>query len=197
MDQGRDEVRIMTAHAAKGLEAPVVFLVDGGGAAFQRAASAAAAAVRDRQDRLARHRLSVAFGRRRGQRRFRARLRRRVRERGEDEYRRLLYVGMTRAEDRLIVCGYHGKRAATSGTWHAIVSRGAARAAGDGRISASRYRPAGLTGSASRRCRPCSRSSGSCMPERVIAPLPPHFFDALPPEERPAGAAVAVARFGP
>ena len=31
----------------------------------------------------------------------------------EEEYRRLLYVGMTRAEDRLIVCGYHGKRAPT------------------------------------------------------------------------------------
>ena len=28
MDQNRAELRIMTAHAAKGLEAPVVFLVD-------------------------------------------------------------------------------------------------------------------------------------------------------------------------
>ncbi len=32
MEQGRDEVRIMTVHASKGLEAPVVFLVDSGGA---------------------------------------------------------------------------------------------------------------------------------------------------------------------
>ncbi len=31
MDKGRDEVRIMTVHASKGLEAPVVFLVDSGG----------------------------------------------------------------------------------------------------------------------------------------------------------------------
>ena len=30
---------------------------------------------------------------------------------------------MTRAEDRLIVCGYHGKRAPNAGTWHSIVSR--------------------------------------------------------------------------
>ncbi|EFG2885702.1 double-strand break repair helicase AddA, partial [Escherichia coli] len=30
MDQGRDEVRILTVHASKGLEAPIVFLVDSG-----------------------------------------------------------------------------------------------------------------------------------------------------------------------
>ena len=41
----------------------------------------------------------------------------------EEEYRRLLYVGMTRAEDRLIVCGYFGKRTPPNTTWHAIVSR--------------------------------------------------------------------------
>ena len=34
MDQTRDEVRIMTVHAAKGLEASVVFLVDSGSAPF-------------------------------------------------------------------------------------------------------------------------------------------------------------------
>ena len=32
MDQSRNEVRILTVHGAKGLEAPHVFLVDGGGA---------------------------------------------------------------------------------------------------------------------------------------------------------------------
>ena len=46
-----------------------------------------------------------------------------LKDRADDEYRRLLYVGMTRAEDRLIVCGYHGKRARNAATWHSIVSR--------------------------------------------------------------------------
>ena len=32
MDQKRDEVRILTVHASKGLEAPIVFLVDSGSA---------------------------------------------------------------------------------------------------------------------------------------------------------------------
>src|SRR5690606_12893787 len=42
-------------------------------------------------------------------------------QRQEDEYRRLLYVGMTRAEDRLILCGYHGLRPPEAGTWHDLV----------------------------------------------------------------------------
>jgi ATP-dependent helicase/nuclease subunit A len=52
----------------------------------------------------------------------------RARELADDEYRRLLYVGMTRAEDRLIVCGYHGKRTPSPGTWHSLVMRALAGA---------------------------------------------------------------------
>ena len=43
--------------------------------------------------------------------------------RAEEEYRRLLYVGMTRAADRLIVCGYHGKRAPSAGDLASLVCR--------------------------------------------------------------------------
>src|SRR5690606_16546234 len=39
-----------------------------------------------------------------------------------EEYRRLLYVGMTRAEDRLIVCGYHGLTGPDENGWHRLVS---------------------------------------------------------------------------
>src|SRR5690606_24822017 len=43
-----------------------------------------------------------------------------ARVRAEEEYRRLLYVGMTRAEGRRIVCGYHGRKQPERG-WHAMV----------------------------------------------------------------------------
>jgi ATP-dependent helicase/nuclease subunit A len=121
MDHGRPEVRIMTAHAAKGLEAPVVFLVDNGNRPF----------IEQHMPRL----LPITSAKRLWQgtgNLWRAgkdvgndaskAAAARIRDAGEDEYRRLLYVGMTRAEDRLIVCGYHGKQAPTSGTWHSLVT---------------------------------------------------------------------------
>jgi ATP-dependent helicase/nuclease subunit A len=39
----------------------------------------------------------------------------------EDEYRRLLYVAMTRAADRLIICGADGERARPKGCWYDLV----------------------------------------------------------------------------
>src|SRR6185295_9198681 len=38
-----------------------------------------------------------------------------------DEYRRLLYVGLTRAADRLLVCGAKGVTKAPQGCWHDLV----------------------------------------------------------------------------
>ncbi|MBV8744927.1 MAG: PD-(D/E)XK nuclease family protein [Xanthobacteraceae bacterium] len=42
----------------------------------------------------------------------------------EDEYRRLLYVGMTRAADRLVVCGAVGKQAMPAGCWYQLIQQG-------------------------------------------------------------------------
>ncbi|MBA3446040.1 MAG: double-strand break repair helicase AddA, partial [Pseudaminobacter sp.] len=122
MNQSRDEVRIMTVHAAKGLEAPVVFLVDSGAAPFsdqhlpRLMPFEMQGELKGQKAYLWRAAADVANGFSQG-----AALR--IKERADDEYRRLLYVGMTRAEDRLIVCGYHGKRGQNDATWHAYVGR--------------------------------------------------------------------------
>ncbi len=39
----------------------------------------------------------------------------------EHEYRRLLYVAMTRAADRLIICGADGMRARPKGCWYDLI----------------------------------------------------------------------------
>ncbi|MCO6390987.1 double-strand break repair helicase AddA [Aliihoeflea aestuarii] len=122
MDQSRGEVRIMTTHAAKGLEAPVVFLVDSGSAPF----SDSHLPILMPFDAPKREWAGRGFLWRAGSdtnNDFARAIAAIARTKAEQEYRRLLYVGMTRAEDRLIVCGYQGKRAPTDMTWHAMVAR--------------------------------------------------------------------------
>ncbi|MDE3826890.1 double-strand break repair helicase AddA [Sinorhizobium meliloti] len=119
-DKERDEVRVMTVHAAKGLEAPVVFLVDGGGEAFVRQQ---VSDLRFLEKAQADHStLTVPVWRAPGSapNSLIAADNERLKKLAEEEYRRLLYVGMTRAADRLIVCGYRGQRQNTD-TWHSMV----------------------------------------------------------------------------
>jgi ATP-dependent helicase/nuclease subunit A len=123
MEITRDEVRVMTVHGAKGLEAPLVILADTttrptgpyaprllavpiGGAA-PGAPEALAWAGRKETDVPA---LAAA--------------RAQALAAAEDEHRRLLYVAMTRAADRLIVCGYEGKQKRREGCWYDLVVRG-------------------------------------------------------------------------
>ncbi len=113
-DEGKGEVRVMTVHGAKGLEAPVVILPDTATKASPRGApllatgdggflwcarkaddcEASAAARQERSDAADRESL------------------------------RLLYVALTRARDRLIVCGVApGQPARQADSWWDYVGR--------------------------------------------------------------------------
>lgn len=119
-ETGGDEVRIMTVHGAKGLQAPIVILPDttslprndkrlfwldapdGGKVPIfcprtgLRAAAVARVAEADKEAVRA-------------------------------EYNRLLYVALTRAEDEILICGAEGRRKPPEGCWYEAVAQGFAR----------------------------------------------------------------------
>jgi ATP-dependent helicase/nuclease subunit A len=117
MERGRNEVRVMTVHGAKGLEADIVILADttrmpapsqdrgnllytDNGVLYPVADAEAPIAVLDAK--------------------------RAARERVLEEHRRLLYVALTRARDRLVVCGFEGKRGVKPESWYGLAKEAAA-----------------------------------------------------------------------
>ena len=111
----RDEVRILTVHGAKGLEAPVVFLPD----TMQLPDPRVPLLWSERENLpLWRPRGDLAAPFYRGERDA-------SRRRALQEYRRLLYVALTRAQDRLYVCGWQTKRPGKEApTWHGLCDAG-------------------------------------------------------------------------
>ena len=104
MEISRNEVRVMTVHGAKGLEAPVVFLVD---TTSSPSDTQRLRLVHLPPDQAAPHLPGVVVwaGRKADDPLAVAAARTLMLGETEDEYRRLLYVAMTRAADRLIVGG--------------------------------------------------------------------------------------------
>jgi ATP-dependent helicase/nuclease subunit A len=192
MEQERDEVRIMTVHGAKGLQAPIVFLPDTSmGPRPQNprilpverqgappgevghlvwpptghsgvVGLSAAKAAADRADR--------------------------------QEYHRLLYVAMTRARDRLYVCGWQGVNQRQANSWYDLIKDGL-----EGRLSES----AGADGVAVRRMESQqTKSTKDSLAETerpVPAPLPAWALTPARPERvrpRLAPSRLALGRQG-
>ena len=136
MESVPDAVRIMTVHGAKGLQVPIVILPD-------------TIRVPKRADRLL---WPAAEGARAGTTGPAGGLpliapsdadadsrttgfKDDAKEAGRQEYNRLLYVAMTRAQDALIVCGSRGPRKIDDDCWHTLVERGLRRL--DGTVEAA------------------------------------------------------------
>lgn len=173
MDPSRQQVRIMTVHGAKGLEAPVVFLIDRGAAPHSAAkadrfleVSGAGGETLYLWNATSELKSSVTES-----------AKAEVARKAGEEYRRLLYVGMTRAADRLIVAGYAGTRGGGDDTWRAVVEsalREQAIPVSCGEFEALRYQ---------------ATDSASLPPQAVegartaqVETPPEWFSDRVPPE---------------
>lgn len=129
-EHGSDAVRVMTVHAAKGLEAPIVILPDTTGLPkLDEAVVWAEDTVPDNPP------VPLWAPRKELRERVIEERRAALARRQDAEHRRLLYVALTRAEDRLIVCGWAEKddTAAKPGCWYRLVEAGFARLAAEGR----------------------------------------------------------------
>lgn len=175
MERGRNEVRVMTVHGAKGLEADIVILPDTttlpqlpsekghllyGPEGIQFPVVAAqqsetvVAAKSAAQSALMR------------------------------EHRRLLYVALTRAKDRLYICGFENKRGISDGSWYRLTQGAAERLGLPIKRGGETIRVIGDIG---------EQFSLDIEPERPAAPVPAWVSKA--PEEpqhprliRPSGA---------
>jgi ATP-dependent helicase/nuclease subunit A len=200
-DKGRDEVRIMTVHASKGLEAPIVFLVDDGSAPFNANHMPRLRLIEQPEPQpplpvwVPDSSLAVSLTEEDSERR---------KVLAEEEYRRLLYVGMTRAADRLIVCGHRKKRDVPN-CWHKIVR--AALAADPVRAQETSFRTrtegwSGLLWRSGDPSRTLERHGDIAetgethqLPASLLRPLAPHV--RLPKPLSPSGAAAELEGVGP
>jgi len=187
LESGRDEVRVMTVHGAKGLEAPVVVLLDGceplgrndppllplpatgpalppvwsGGRTQDCAATEAARAA--------------------------------LLARARQEHNRLLYVAMTRAADRLIVAPFRGHERETEAAWCRMVQAGLETTLGAGLAVELSYGPATVwqEGVEAPREREALHPAVASVPEPgwLRSPVPP---EPEAPTLNPSGALAAA-----
>ncbi len=117
-------VRVMTVHGAKGLQAPVVILPDTTSLPPRENALVWA------PDRVTGCAIPLWAPRKALSCSLIEDLKEAAWQRCLEEHNRLLYVALTRTEDRLVVCGWEARKAPAAECWYRAVERGFARLGG-------------------------------------------------------------------
>ncbi len=110
-----NSVRIMTVHGSKGLQAPIIFLPD----TLQTPPEKARLLWTGKRNDNASLMLWTPSAKDADD--FCEAIKEKNKLATEREYRRLLYVAMTRAEDRLYICGWNTKKTAPENCWYNLI----------------------------------------------------------------------------
>lgn len=113
-----DAVRIMTVHGSKGLQAPVVILPD----------TVRVKNIRNEAGLLIDEVMYYPLGSFNYEQKCKA-IKEKEKKASLEEYRRLLYVALTRAEERLCICGYKKSTKPSEESWYEICKRSFAKIA--------------------------------------------------------------------
>ncbi|MDP7096971.1 MAG: double-strand break repair helicase AddA, partial [Rhodospirillales bacterium] len=177
LEHGLGEVRVMTVHGAKGLQSNIVFLPD----------------TRSIPDSRLNPRLLWGKGtesyllwpaRKENEETQCRHLREEARRRIVREYHRLLYVAMTRAKDRLYICGWDGRRNRGPGCWYDLLEAAIADANGAEILPSNN----GATGWRLRGAQTAPPDQSSPMAETTAQAslLPAWARQPAPPEAKPS-----------
>jgi ATP-dependent helicase/nuclease subunit A len=183
MEQGRDEVRVMTVHGAKGLEAPIVFLPD---TCTSGSGRRPGSLLRLPAVELATVPLAPFLWPVKGTSGIDAvKDARSAANRADAEERnRLLYVALTRARDRLYVAGFEGAKPPPPDCWYSLIKDGLADELGavtgnDGRL-VWQMRSEQLAGPEAARAAGGSTGEAAVRPEWAGQPAPPEPLLTIP-----------------
>lgn len=104
------KVKIMTLHAAKGLQSPFVILCD-------------TTTIPTQTNKFQWNNKNTLLSAKNSNAtpEYFKDIKKQEQDRAYAEYLRLLYVGMTRAEDHLIICGYKGQKAIPENCWYELI----------------------------------------------------------------------------
>jgi ATP-dependent helicase/nuclease subunit A len=191
MESGRDEVRVMTVHGAKGLEAPVVVVMDGCEPLGRNDPPLLSLGTTANGDPIP----PVWIAGRTQDSAATAEAREALRARAREEHNRLLYVAMTRAADHLVIAPYRGATLQTDAAWCEMVRIGLERGPGPGTALETGYGPItlwrdGAVGLASTETSSRTRTADAVLPDWLRLPAAAEH-DPAPPVS-PSGALSAA-----
>ena len=181
METQRDEVRVMTIHGAKGLEAPLVVVIDGGDTTGQDPV------LLEIETEFSENPLPLWVPLSKNDSAMIRSFRQQSREQSLEEHHRLLYVAMTRAKDRLVIASHASGRSAelSAQSWTTMIQRGVEHSGKELRNITTEYGKANIWQDEELKSVPCGKNAFEPDETSHFDPLPDWLKNPVANEPNP------------